>query len=162
MTGIRNLRRIGILAALVIAVTAVGLAPAAADPPIKSDLEMVLDDEDCGGDLTYDLDAYGTEIVHVKPDGTLSIFQNWRGTIEGNNGKTLRLHHAFTMSIAPDGTFTVTGLPFGIWDGSTATRDRGLLVIDGGLKVAGPHPAFFGYPPPPAGQHLATCDLLAA
>lgn len=153
----RRIRRFGLVAALVVALMAVGLGPAAADPPLKSNLAIAIDDADCGGGLTYDLAATGTEIVRFRTDGTVSVFQNWHGTVTGSNGKTLRLHHAFTMTFAPDGTLTITGLPFGAWDGGDSILDRGIVVIDGGglIKLAGPHPAG----PDP---HPPTCALLAA
>jgi hypothetical protein len=151
----RNTHRLGIVALLVVALMAVGLGPAAAAPPLKLDDRINEQGVACVDEgFAYDLDLYGSLMIREKRDGTISLFENWHGTIEGN-GKTLRVHHAFTMTIA-DGTVKITGLPFGIWDGGNSLFDRGLVVIGPEVfKVAGPHPVG-----PPPGNHLATCALL--
>jgi len=155
-------RAIEKLAALPVAALVFALAvPAGAVPPEKNDLFFALDDADCGGGLTYDIELNGQEIVHDNGDEVM-INVNIAGEAVASDGTVIRVHHSWTETVDfAAGTITVTGIGFGSWvqGGTAKVLDRGRLVFD---LAAGEAVFMAGHWTENFDPHALTCELIAS
>lgn len=160
-------------ASVLIPVLTVGLVMVSSAPAWAADVIRLTDDfdrdqggtdgdADCDGDgiNDYSIDLDGRITLMLFDDGTVRVHLNWDGSAWVDGGDSVSFHHAVTVTEYPDGTSTVTGLPFGMFGdpGGPTVMDVGLVRIDaGGVFVAGPHELLedFGLD-----QNAATCDAL--
>jgi hypothetical protein len=151
------------VAALVVLALAAFAAPAvAAPPPDRADRVVhetfaetdVVDEfltELCGTTITITFRVRVTTVFFEQPFGDESSahqhLARFSGTLTGPGG-TLVLRSANRELVPGDGTVTVTGLPFRIFDpdGGILIRDAGFVTFDEDgdpVVVHGPHPSLF-------------------
>lgn len=135
--------------------------PAGAATSEKNDLVFALEDADCGGGLTYDIELTGREIIHDMGD-KVEVNVTFSGEAVASNGSVIRVHHAWTETWDyTNMTLTTTGVGYGTWveRGSGKILDVGRLVID---LVSGTPVFVAGHWTENFDPHVLTCELIAS
>lgn len=152
------------LVATLAALAALSLAQvaAAAGPTVeRNQLAFSLTDQGCGGDITYDINLVGSEVIQDFGD-RLTTHTTFRGGVLASDGTELRVLHTWREDYDfVSMTLTITGMPFGtrVEGSSIGIHDRGRIVID----LTTFEPVFLaGKFNGPADPHAWTCQLIAA